>query len=485
MFENELEDMELTSHDRYKYSALLVAEEMKYGKKDTLEDSFFQAFETDINFDRKKFFCPTKEMILNILKRKFVVKLTMLKPVVDVMKYKTSEKNVSLCPISSTAKYWNLIFKNKRNVSRLIQTAQEIGLLYCANSTYQFHSFSSKSNRCKLYAYNKVVEKVLLELFKEYDISYKGEAINTSYIISIVDRFANHTHCNHKELQKLSDLMIKFKIRITQQTRLPLQQNYLMMGLHKMYPQYMEMIKTIDKDNSTMDSSDWDYAIPSFSYNRNGECIRISIRKTNQYCNLKVHNIPWDTLSKEERRRTRREVIINKFGEEHENDVKSSIYRITYLLNHGIWLDRSHDLYPMMAGFDMTDVERGLYKSPFCMKLYFSPSIDKAIASSEFQHAGTKKLFKKINARDIFTEARRRMFDLIGPSFRSEIFLHESCIYTQVAHRLRNMGFKVIQIYDGFFTDKKLEQDVFDKIVEECALNYYHKWKGYWYNWET
>ena len=47
------------------------------------------------------------------------------------------------------------------------------------------------------------------------------------------------------------------------------------------------------------------------------------------------------------------------------------------------------------------------------------------------------------------------------------------------------MGFKVIQIYDGFFTDKKLEQDVFDKIVEECALNYYHKWKGYWYNWET
>ena len=75
------------------------------------------------------------------------------------------------------------------------------------------------------------------------------------------------------------------------------------------------------------------------------------------------------------------------------------------------------------------------------------------------------------------------MFDVIGPSFRSEIFLHESCIYTQVAHRLRVMDFKVIQIYDGFFTDRELEQSVFDEIVKECALKYYHKWKGYWYNW--
>ena len=53
----------------------------------------------------------------------------------------------------------------------------------------------------------------------------------------------------------------------------------------------------------------------------------------------------------------------------------------------------------------------------------------------------------------------------IGFSYRSEIFLHESCIYAQVAHKLRTMGYKVFQVYDGFFTDKPLDRTTFNNIV--------------------
>ena len=28
------------------------------------------------------------------------------------------------------------------------------------------------------------------------------------------------------------------------------------------------------------------------------------------------------------------------------------------------------------------------------------------------------------------------------------------------------------------------DEKVFDEIVKECALDYYHKWKGHWYAWK-
>ena len=478
--------MELPSPETHQGRVLRIAAELKYGKKDAEDEHlpFYQTSETAPYFDRCKFSTPSKEEILKLLKRKYVLKLTMLKPFVDVLKYTTSVTEVSICPISSTAKFWNIIFKNRMSVSRVIKMAQDIGLLYCVNPTYQFNGHSADYNRCRCYAYNKAIEQVLLELFKEFDIGYQYEAINTWYVISICNRFEKRKPKDRKMYMKYRDYMRNFKIRIVQQTRLPLRQEYLSYGLTKVYPQYMEMLKTIDEDNKMMESAaDYDIALPSFSYNKDRECTRIGLRKTNRYCTLKVHNISWETLSEDEKKRTRREVIRSKFGEEYENDVKSSIYRITHLLNHGKWLDSSYDLYPMMAGFEMTKEERNLYKAPLAMKLYFSPSVDKAIASSVFQHSETKELFEKLEARDTLAEARKRMFDVIGPSFRSEIFLHESCIYTQVAHRLRIMGFKVIQIYDGFFTDRELEQSVFDEIVKECALKYYHRWEGHWYNW--
>jgi hypothetical protein len=285
--------------------------------------------------------------------------------------------------------------------------------------------------------------------------------------------------------------MKKSMIRISQHMRLSLKECYLVKGLNEVYPQYGEMLKTIDEDNSSMDELiDHDYALPTFTMDRKNEnVLRIGIRKTNAYCNLKVHGYEdrssWESLGENERKRIRDVVIEKRLGGVYENDVKSSIYRITYLLNKGEWLDRDKDLYPMMAGFDFkSKEERNLFKSPLAMKLYFSPSIDKAIHSTIYQDSSLKDFFKNLNAKDVLLKAKENMTNAIGSSYRSEIFLHESCIYTQVAHRIRQMGYKLIQIYDGFFTDKPLDEKVFDKIVKECALEYYHKWKGHWHTWD-
>ena len=476
----------------YGNSIMLIAEQMKSASKGIYEmertqgkrdESTYEPFRIDENFNTSLFLNPTKEQIVKLLKRKFITNLKILKPFVDVMKYKTSTKGVSICPIPSTSKLWNMLYGSQRQVSRLIECSKRIGLLYCVSESY-----SNKMGYCKEYAYDKRVERKLLELFNDYGISNQSKSYNQSYVMSIMDTFNRKGMDDERQYELYNAYMEKSKIRITQRTRLPLKECYLVKGLNEVYPQYGEMLKTIDEDNSSMDELiDHDYALPTFTMDRKNEnVVRIGIRKTNAYCNLKVHGYEdrssWENLCDFEKNRIRDFVIEKRLGGIYENDVKSSIYRITYLLNKGVWLDREIDLYPLMAGFNFNSKEeRNLFKSPLAMKLYFSPSIDNAISTTLFHASRLKESFKKLNARELLLKAKENMIDAIGNSYRSEIFLHESCIYTQVAHKIRQMGYKLIQIYDGFFTDKPLDESVFDEIVKECALDYYHKWNGHWH----
>lgn len=466
----------------YGDSILLIARQMRNAPKDEpkiTNERSHEPFRIDENFDTSLFLNPTKERIVELLKRKYVAKLKTLKPFVDVMKYMTSSKGVSICPLSSNSKKWNLLYGSQRQVARVLQYAKEIGLLYCVSESY-----SNKLGYCKEYAYDKRVEKKLIELFNDYHISHNSKSYNKSYVISIIDKFK----MDKEQWELYEEYMKKSKIRIVQQTRIALDEGHIIMGLSEMYPQYIEMLETIDEDNSSMEVIDYDYAIPTFKKDKRGDITRIGIRKTNAYCNLKVRGYEdrqsWENLGEKEKCRIRDVVITRRLGGVYENDVKSSIYRITYLLNNGEWLDREIDLYPRMAGFEFkSNEERNLFKSPLAMKLYFSSSIDKAISTSIYNSTSTKELFKKLNAKDVLQEARDNMLNVIGSSYRSEIFLHESCIYTQVAHKIRQMGYRLIQIYDGFFTNKPLDEKVFDEIVKDCAMEYYRKWKGHWYAW--
>ena len=466
----------------YGDSILLIARQMRNAPKDEpkiTNERSHEPFRIDENFDTSLFLNPTKERIVELLKRKYVAKLKTLKPFVDVMKYMTSSKGVSICPLSSNSKKWNLLYGSQRQVARVLQYAKEIGLLYCVSESY-----SNKLGYCKEYAYDKRVEKKLIELFNDYHISHNSKSYNKSYVISIIDKFKK----DKEQWELYEEYMKKSKIRIVQQTRIALDEGHIIMGLSEMYPQYIEMLETIDEDNSSMELIDYDYAIPTFKFDKDKNATRIGIRKTNAYCNLKVRGYEdshsWENLSEKEKCRIRDVVISRRLGGVYENDVKSSIYRITYLLNNGEWLDSEIDLYPRMAGFEFkSNEERNLFKSPLAMKLYFSSSIDKAISTSIYNSTSTKELFKKLNAKDVLQEARDNMLNVIGSSYRSEIFLHESCIYTQVARKIRQMGYRLIQIYDGFFTNKPLDEKVFDEIVKDCAMEYYRKWKGHWYAW--
>ena len=364
-----------------------------------------------------------------------------------------------------------MVYKNPRYVSRLFQLAQEVQLMKCVDNTYRFNT--KRYNRSKMYAWNKKQEKTILSLFKKYNITDKFikslQSINHSYLISIVDTFGK----DEKKKQELVEAKRRFNIRIAQRTCLPLSDEVIAAGINERYPQYMAMCKTIAEDNAMKPIDEMDYANLNIKRDKNKNAISISIRKTNQYCPAKVNDVT-DEDRTSGKRAIRDDILIKKFGAVYENDVKSSIYRITYLLNNGVWLDSSIDLYERIFGSKFESKEdRKLFKAPFCMQLYFNTSSKSMKAHIEYKKSKTK-LWNKLNyGYTLIDKARENMFKAIGKSWYSEIFLHESCIYTEVAHRLRLLGYKVIQIYDGFFTDKHLDKSEFNRIVKEEAMKYY------------
>ena len=449
--------MKFNEVDEYQTTFEDISEEIGFSKEVDDKKICFEDLseeETEKKLGRKKFW-----------------NLTLLKPFVDILKYKTQTKTTSILSLSCNSRFWKMVYTNHKNVSNLFKLAQEVQLIKCVDKTYRFNT--KRNNRSKMYAWNKKQEKTLLYLFKKYHITDKFikllASINHSYLISIVETFEK----DEKKKQELVEAKRRFNIRIAQRTCLPLSDEVIAAGINERYPQYMAMCKTIAEDNAMKPIDEMDYANLNIKRDKNKNAISISIRKTNQYCPAKVNDVT-DEDRTSGKRAIRDDILMKKFGAVYENDVKSSIYRITYLLNNGVWLDESIDLYERIFGAKFESKEdRKLFKAPFCMQLYFNTSSKSMKAHIEYKKSKTK-LWNKLNyGYTIIDKARENMFKAIGRSWYSEIFLHESCIYTEVAHRLRLLGYKVIQIYDGFFTDRHLERSEFDRIVKEEAMRYY------------
>lgn len=449
---------------------------MRFNK---IDENWSDFYETKVlSKNEIKFPNYNEEDVIQRLGRKKRWNLTLLKPFVDILKYKTQTKLVSVLNLSCTSRFWKLIYKKHQYVSRLICLAQDVGLLVCVDDKYQFNAYHKEDNKSKAYAWNKDIERILLSLFKSLNIAISNShVINHSYLISIVNTFAD----DESKKKEYEEANRRFNIRIAQRTCLPLNDDIIHKGLIEKYPQLIELWKTIDEDNTTKPLDEYDYAVPKIKRDINSNATKISFRMTNQYCPAKVHSISDEDY--ESGRMIRDDIIKRKFGNVYENDVKSSIYRITYLLNNGIWLDSSIDLYEEIYGAKFKSREdRDLFKHPFCMQLYFNKSSKQMKAHIEYKKSATKQWDVENGGLELIMKAQDNMVKAIGKSYESEIFLHESCIYAQVAHKLRAMGYKVIQIYDGFFTDKELDKTTFDNIVKEQALSYYHTYMSSYNN---
>lgn len=153
--------------------------------------------------------------------------------------------------------------------------------------------------------------------------------------------------------------------------------------------------------------------------------------------------------------RPQRKVFLkNILGDDYQSyDTRASIYQLQYAFNTGIWLNNSLDLYEMLYGKQFNDKKlRNAFKS-LCMPMFFEVSFNSMsshIFSRMFQERSPNN---QQSIRQVLSVLYSRFKNVLGTTFKSEIFLHESAIYMHVFYMLVNSGWKIVQVYDRILSE--------------------------------
>lgn len=410
----------------------------------------------------------TRESLSSLFGRKWKSSILSILSIVELFKNRTSTKEVTVLYLPTHSRYLTDVFGNPMKVWRAIQNCLKIGLVVCVNEDYKF---GTDNNYSKLYAWNKKMERAVLDFCKKEGI--KAEIPHSVTMERILEDYEEGIHQGWNEKADWA------QIRITQRTALPktLTDEEVIDAILTRYPEIKDAMKTAVELNRTLPESEQISVLPRINRSTSGTITKIGFRITNPIVSAKVHDNqnsdyhgPW----------LKRDVLEPLFGRWAEYDVKSSIYRVSHLLAKGKWLPDSVDLYELIAGFKFPTEEARRNFKQLCMSLYFENSAVSLVSHYKMKGMNLdddKKLL------DTIENARDNMEWACGECFRSEIFVAESCIYLEAFRRMMERGWRVIQVYDGFYIKDGDENTVEEarKIVEESAYWYWWKYsRGLW-----
>ena len=463
----------------------------------------------------------TEEEVISLLGRKWKSNLSVIGAFINTYQYITSDKNISVVPVASTSKFMISLCGSQQNASNLIRLMCKIKLLTKTTQNIKVEKLELDENNklvksrvetkeieysftrglCIEYYYSKKIQKILKKIIEKYNIvikqNIKENISSTSSSSSLLFRGTKVKRFENTDKIRFSS---KLSIPCTEKNM----DEIVKASLYRNYPQLEVYQKMADEMNKTLNKANQISFQPTITYDKSKKYIKkIGIRATNTLVSAKKDK----TENKDFHGKYKEDVLKEQLGDKYyEFDVKSSVPRVTKLLNIGIWEDNSVDIYEEiynnMRNFissrtkvktfenmfylpeEFSKETRTLFKSMF-MKGYFDKSVstitNHVISSvlgpcnglsdedyEEYKDKCTK--YTKV----IMTAYVAAIRETLGDTYDSEIFLHESCIYLQVAKIIRERGIKLVQIYDGFYTDKKVE-DIED-IVKEVAEEYYREY---------
>ena len=410
--------------------------------------------------------------------RKWKKDAAILIAMIDIYKYISGRKEMHELPISSHGALTN-IYKTVGNTSNALKLAVKVDLLKCISSEIRFNA--GDDNKCKIYILNKNVQDLIISICISNHITHKNY-IKNNIQYTIGTTFAK----SDESTLKMPDLR-DFNIRINSKLRLSIPlatDEQIINSLCLNYPQITDYISKANAINEEFFYNE-KYKLgiqfqPKVTRSKGGLITKLSIRATNGICNLKEHDNCNDSG-----RIWRKDFLKEYFGTNDylEFDVTSSIFRLTNFLNNDVWLDNSIDLYPAMYGrqFKNND-ERTAYKK-FAMKLYFGRSAGVIRTNICNKDSNIKNNYSIEDIDNVIEDMMERMLNAIGPSWDSEIFLHESCIYMDLLESLLRDGIDVVQVYDGFYvkknqviTSNKILSDICQSKLKDIISKYKSKY---------
>lgn len=405
-------------------------------------------------------------------------KLSKVLAFIDMKKYSRFSDGYTVMNIACTSKKLLSMCGSEMNVSNLIKYMKMIGLLADYDETYQFNGFYNKLNKSKSYVYNKDTE----DKIKEYCIinNINKYKIKNNRYNTIVKKFEDVKSFEQSEVRFSSKLHLMKPANWSKSEF----EDYLTMNLYENYPQFEYYQSLADEINETYFAEDYDRQVqftPKFTWNKGETAVtKIGIRATNSCVSAKKEKEECD-----EDWIVYREDLLNRYNLSYEFDVKSSVPRVTYLLSNGKWLDNNIDLYERMFNLfvklcpseklEWNKETRKIFKS-FHMRGYFDTY---AMLSAHTKRAislkGDYKRDEWSNLDYVMKAYKDSIAETIGElKYDSEIFFHESCMYLDVLKSLLDDGFDVLQIYDGFYTDKECKD--IEERISNITEAYYNKY---------
>ena len=397
-------------------------------------------------------------------------------PLVEFFRQFAEVENYSIVYVPCHSMRWRTAFASPREdgilvpanpsiVRRAIQVAVRVGLL----AVYEQGSFKKTAEGmglCTKYLYCKRAERWVTSKFREYGIT-KAD-------------FKRVTRSETKERvrREMSDKELMEKVTIGCGLGLPnLSDETVYRALYKNYPMLRELGDGESGDVKACNEMG-EKVSPEFAKLANiTSAIKIRRGKGGRITGISFR--PWSNagIMKSEDRKAAMQKMAKTAKNILEFDVKASIYQVTELCNRGVWRGNSYDEYRSMAGFEMDGKQRALFKHGLAMRLYFAESDRSCMAHILALGRDAEDVCSRVDGWHVIQEARRRMFDAVGPGYGSEIFLHEACIYVRALRKLMEKGEKAILVYDCFYLlDTTMTARDVETVVREAAVEYYTKW---------
>lgn len=356
-------------------------------------------------------------------------------------------------------------------ITRTIQTAISLGLMACIDSSYVFGAKDASRNFSKKYSLNEKLAKLFLEANLQSNISNpnnqnsggpqenstgnsktaraeaRKESIlsNDNGLYTLDCRFAEDGKFAYKTRK---NGVCTYKIADSEECPEPIKAFYGKFPfLRKIQDEAAEINGTFYRDFDVL-KSQW---IPTLDGDK------VGFRATTRACLTKKG---------EERQSMVFDPYFGAGKEIYEFDVKASVYTINKWMRHGI-TDDVQDVYREISPIALDDAHRAAFKS-LCQMIYFNQY--PARTGANICH--NLRIFDAGAAREVQSIAddiRARMIGTIGEPLQKDVFIYESCVYHRLLQQLLADGFKIVQVYDCFYSDDRAAIERAEAILPQIA----------------
>ena len=359
-----------------------------------------------------------------------------------------------------------------RNFYKMIDNLKTFNILEEVNSHYD-----NRISQAKTYYFN----------FPNF-IQFKTQASNLYHIIAhngnshphksleYVFGLDNRDDSEFENLEKVEFDKSKIFIRSHMMMNVTsISNERIIAALEERYPQvpyYAKIVDELNKSRPNEDKIKFKFTLKFRTKSGKRYLTKIGFRASSLLCNYKEH----ENANPFFMGKWRKDYFIPKYGNYDHYDVNASIYRLTYNLNHDKALGFDQDVYEMMYGhkFD-SKADRDAYKR-ICMRLMFGKlnqlgnQVERRLSKLEDKQYDRDR---KNIIQDTMSEAKINMYEALGSSYDSEIFLHESCIYIDMLSKMPNNQ-NISLVYDCFYykSDYQLNIDDFNTLYLSSLNSY-------------